>query len=124
MRVLLWTDMDGMSRIADHRECWPLFPQYWQTGRRKFTDEVVAAAAGLLDGGATAVFVVNGRGLGWPNILWDELPELLVPADDQAWARASTRCSRSASTPGPGRQTGSSATPWSRACAWRVMAHR
>ena len=85
MWVLLWADMEGMSRVADHCECWPVFLEYWRAGRRKFTGEVVAAATGLLQGGASAVFVVNRHGLGWPNVLWDELLERVVPADDDAW---------------------------------------
>ena len=86
MRVLLWTDMEGMSGITDHRQCWPVFEQYWQTGRRAFTDEITAAATGLLNGGASGVFVVNAHGLGWPNILWDRLPANVGPADEDAWA--------------------------------------
>lgn len=86
MRVLLWTDMEGMSGVVDHRQCWPAFLQYWRTGRRAFTDEVLAAAGGLLDGGATQVAVVNGHGLNWPNLLWEELPDRVEPADDRAWA--------------------------------------
>jgi D-amino peptidase len=78
--------MEGMSGITDHRECWPAFAQYWQAGRRAFADEVTAAATGLLDGGATRVFVVNAHGLGWPNVLWGELPANVGPADDAAWA--------------------------------------
>jgi len=68
MRVLLWTDMEGMSRVTDHRECWPAFSEYWTAGRRAFTDEVAAAADGLLRGGAAQVFVVNGHGLGWAGL--------------------------------------------------------
>jgi D-amino peptidase len=86
MRVLLWTDMEGISRVTDHRECWPAFPEYWSTGRQKFTDEVKAAASGLLEGGASAVYVCNAHGLGWPNILWSELPKGSVEADQSAWA--------------------------------------
>jgi D-amino peptidase len=86
MRVLLWTDMEGMSRVTDHRECWPAFAEYWATGRRAFTDEVLAASAGLLDGGASDVFVVNGHGLGWPNLIWEELPSHVQAADDSARA--------------------------------------
>lgn len=78
--------MEGMSRVTDHRECWPVFPEYWRSGRRKFTDETKAAAAGLLQGGASAVYVVNGHGLGWPNLLWAELPDGSHPADDEAWS--------------------------------------
>ncbi|MBI5292147.1 MAG: M55 family metallopeptidase [Chloroflexi bacterium] len=79
MRILLWTGMEGMSEITDHHECWPVFPHYWQTGRRKFTADVVAAASGLLEGGATEVVVMNGHGLGWPNVLWEDLPDQVRP---------------------------------------------
>ncbi len=75
MRILLWVDMEGASGIVAHTECWPVFPDYWRTGRRALTDEVIAAALGLLDGGATEVVVSNGHGLGWPNLYVDELPE-------------------------------------------------
>lgn len=75
MRFLLWQDGEGVSRISDHRECWPAFPQYWKTGRKKITADAVAAAKGLLEGGATEVVVLNGHGLDWPNLLADELPE-------------------------------------------------
>jgi len=75
MNILLWTDMEGISQITDHRERWPVYPEYWQTGRRKFTSDVIAAASGLLEGGATEVFVVKGHGLvGWPNLLSEEFP--------------------------------------------------
>ena len=87
MRVSLWVDMEGAARIEDHRECWPPFPQYWESGRAKLTDDVVAAASGLLDGGATEVAVVNAHGLGWPNILWDRLPDGAFPAGDD-WSVA------------------------------------
>ena len=86
MRIALWADMEGMSRVVDHRQCWPAFEEYWTEGRDAFTDEVVAAATGLIDGGAHEVYVVNAHGLGWPNLLWDELPDGAAPADDRAYA--------------------------------------
>ena len=82
MRVSLWLDMEGASRIDDHRECWPPFSQYWEAGRSKLTDDVVAVASGLLEGGATEVVVVNAHGFGWPNVLWDQLPDGAFPAGD------------------------------------------
>jgi len=82
VRVLLFADMEGISRITDHRECWPPFLEYWQTGRDRFTDDVVAAAEGLLEGDASEVVVVNGHGLGWPNIVWDRLPAGAFPAGE------------------------------------------
>ena len=82
MNVLLWTDMEGISQITDHRECWPVYPEYWQTGRRKYTSDVIAAASGLLEGGVTEVFVVNGHGLGWPNLLSEEFPNRVKVFED------------------------------------------
>ena len=76
MRVLLLTDMEGVATIEDPRECWPVFPEYWRIGRRKMTDEAVAAASGLLDGGATTVAIRDTHGAGlWSNIFREELPE-------------------------------------------------
>ena len=84
MQVLLMTDMEGVSRIADYRECWPAFPEYWQSGRRKLTADVVAAARGLLDGGASAVVVKDTHGTGsWQNLLLDEFPGNVLPFDRQ-----------------------------------------
>lgn len=74
-RVLLLADMEGVSQIDDFRECWPIFSEYWQSGRQKMTADVVAAAEGLLDGGASEVGVVNGHGFGYPNIIAEELPQ-------------------------------------------------
>jgi D-aminopeptidase len=76
MRILLQTDMEGAAWITDYREAVPVFPEYWRTGRRRLTADVVAAAVGLLDGGATEVAVRNGHGFGsWPNIVAEDLPE-------------------------------------------------
>src|SRR5690606_36348663 len=73
-RVLLLADMEGISWIDDYRQCWPIYPEYWQTGRATMTADVAAAARGLLDGGASEVLVVNGHGFGYPNILEADLP--------------------------------------------------
>ncbi len=75
MRVLLQTDMEGISRITDFREILPLWDEYWERGRSYLTDEVVAAAQGLLAGGAIEV-VVDDQHLGRPtNIIADRLPD-------------------------------------------------
>jgi D-amino peptidase len=76
MKVLLMTDMEGVSRITDYRECWPMFHEYWQSGRHKYTADVVATAKGLLDGGATSVVIKDTHGKGrWPNLFVDRLPD-------------------------------------------------
>lgn len=75
MRVLLIVDMEGVSQVTDVRECWPAYPEYWRTGRQKMTADVVAAAQGLLDGGATAVSIRDDHGTRrWPNLFVDAFP--------------------------------------------------
>ncbi|MFL5738402.1 MAG: M55 family metallopeptidase [Actinomycetota bacterium] len=85
MKIALWVDMEGASAITDHRECWPAFEEYWESGRPKLMSDVVAAARGLLEGGIDDVVVVNAHGVGWPNLLADELPRGAQPADDRSW---------------------------------------
>jgi D-amino peptidase len=78
MRVLVQADMDGISQITDFRECIPLWPEYWATGRRKMTADTTAAALGLFDGGATEVVIRNSHGAaGWPNLIPEDLPTRL-----------------------------------------------
>lgn len=72
-RVLLIADMEGTSWIDDYRECWPVFTEYWETGRPKLMADINAAVQGLIDGGATEVGLINGHGFGYPNIIVDEL---------------------------------------------------
>jgi D-amino peptidase len=85
MRVLLWSDMEGMSRIATIASAGRYSPVL-SDRPPQVPDEVVAAATGLLHDGANAVFVVNWHGLGWPNVPWDELPEPVAPTDNNAWS--------------------------------------
>jgi D-amino peptidase len=74
MDILLIADGEGISQITDHRECWPAYSQYWKSGRKKITNDVVAAAQGLLDGGASHVLVLDGHGLDWNNLIPDKFP--------------------------------------------------
>lgn len=78
MRVVIVFDMEGASHIGHVRELFPIFPEYWDHGRRKLTSDVAAAARGLLAGGATEVVVINHHGAGgveWPNAVPEDLPE-------------------------------------------------
>ena len=78
MRVVIVFDMEGTSHIGDFHELYPMFPEYWDRGRRKLTNDVSAAARGLLAGGATEVVVMNHHGAGeteWPNAVAEDLPE-------------------------------------------------
>ena len=78
MRVAVVFDMEGVSQIGDPRETLPLYAEYWRTGRSKLTDDIVAAACGLLEAGASEVVVCSHHGAGgepWPNVLVDRLPD-------------------------------------------------
>jgi D-amino peptidase len=75
MRVVLSADMEAVAHISDVREVLACRPEYWEVGRRRLTEDVVAAAAGLLDGGASEVILLDNHGSGNPwNVLLGELP--------------------------------------------------
>lgn len=78
MKVAIVCDMEGTSHIGDFHELYPIFPEYWDRGRTKLTNDISAAARGLLEGGATEVVVINHHGAGdpeWPNVVAEELPD-------------------------------------------------
>lgn len=78
MRIALVFDMEGTSHIDDIREPYPMYRAYWRSGREKLTNDVVAAARGLLDGGATEVIALNHHSAGtedWPNLIAERLPD-------------------------------------------------
>lgn len=84
MRVALMLDMEGASQIDDIREPFPMYPAYWDAGRAKLTDDVVAAARGLLRGGATDVLVIDHHGAGdgdWPNVIAERFPDRVSLVD-------------------------------------------
>lgn len=78
MRVVIVFDMEGTSHIGDFHELYPIFPEYWDRGRSKLTNDIAAAARGLVAGGATEVVVMNHHGAGeveWPNAVPEGLPD-------------------------------------------------
>ena len=92
MRVALVFDMEGTSHIGDMREPFPMYAEYWDTGRAKLTDDVVAAMNGLVRGGATEIWVVNHHGAGdeeWPNVIVERLPDRARIAED--WGKRAMR---------------------------------
>ena len=89
MRVVIVFDMEGTSHIGDFHELYPIFHEYWDRGRKKLTNDVSAAARGLLEGGATEVVVMDHHGAGevpWQNAVPEDLPDdvRLVDWDDLA----------------------------------------
>ncbi len=75
MTVVLSADMEAVAQITDVRQVLACRREYWETGRRKLTQDVVAAAVGLLEGGAGEVILLDNHGSGNPwNVLVDELP--------------------------------------------------
>lgn len=92
MRVLLQADMEGISWVTGYQELVPLCPAYWETGQARFSEEVAAAATGLLEGGASEVVVDDqhlGTGL---NILAELLPAgAIKPAADWIYQQLPAR---------------------------------
>lgn len=76
MRVYLMTDMEGVAGVLNADDwCLPS-SAHLQAGRRLLTAETNAVVAGMLDGGAREVMVVDGHGHGGID------PELLHPDAD------------------------------------------
>jgi D-amino peptidase len=90
MRVLIMTDMEGVSGIVVWEQVNGGAPMY-EEGRRLYTEEINAAVRGARAAGATEIVVVDchGAGGGWTfNSL---IPEALDPGCDwvahHAWSR-------------------------------------
>lgn len=76
MRVVLSADMEAIAQITELREILACCPEYWATGRPRMTEDVAAAASGLLDAGADEVVVLDNHGSGnAENVIGDELPD-------------------------------------------------
>ena len=79
MRVLIMSDMEGVSGIVKWQQTTGGDPMY-EEGRRLYTEEINAAVRGAKAAGATEIVVMDchGAGGGWSfNSL---MPELLDPA--------------------------------------------
>lgn len=68
--------MEAIAGITDIRETLGWCRSYWQHGRAAYTDDVVAAAQGLLEAGADEVVVLDNHGAGAPwNIMRERFPD-------------------------------------------------
>ena len=81
MRVLMMTDMEGISGIVDWQQVNGGAPMF-EEGRRLYTEEINAAVRGARAGGATEIVVVDCHGAGGPWTFNSLIPELLDPDCD------------------------------------------
>ncbi len=75
MRVVLSVDMEGVSQLREPCETFACRPEYWRTGKPRIEADTVAAAEGLIQGGATEVIILDNHGGGNPmNVSAECLP--------------------------------------------------
>lgn len=77
VRVLVYHDMEGLTGQSDPNTFRFAHPERYAVGRTYLTGDVNAVVAGLFDGGADEVHIVDGHGSGnpEPDLLLDELDE-------------------------------------------------
>jgi D-aminopeptidase len=73
VNVLIAADMEGAAGIEDFGECLPSHPAAYARGRALMTDEVLAAAAALRDGGVEGIAVGDWHMVG-TNLERDRVP--------------------------------------------------
>ena len=76
-RVLVYHDMEGLTGQSDPNTFRFGHPERYAVGRTYLTGDVNAVVAGLFDGGADEVHIVDGHGSGnpEPDLLLDQLDE-------------------------------------------------
>lgn len=86
MKIMVMTDMEGVTGILNHNDWVVPAGRFYDKGVRLLTLEVNAAVAGLYAGGATDVTVVDAHGVGGidPEIL-DERVELARGRNHPVW---------------------------------------
>ena len=75
MKIAVSVDMEGASQLRSVREIWGCLPEYWETGKPRLEDDVAAACAGLLAGGATELVVLDNHGGNTVNVSPETLPD-------------------------------------------------
>lgn len=71
MKVMISTDMEGVSGVVDYEHVFPGNVLY-EEARHWFTADVNAAVQGALDGGATEIVVTDAHSMR-PNLVYSEL---------------------------------------------------
>lgn len=86
VRVLVYHDMEGLTGQSDPNTFRFTHPERYALGRTYLTGDVNAVVAGLFEGGADEVHIVDGHGSGnpQPDLLLDELdPRAELVSRDQ-----------------------------------------
>ncbi|MDB5102307.1 MAG: Peptidase D-aminopeptidase [Cyanobacteria bacterium RYN_339] len=90
MRVIIMTDMEGVSGIVVWDQVNGGSPMF-EEGRKLYTEEINAAVRGARAAGATEIVVVDCHGAGGPWTFNSLVPELLDPGCDwvahHPWSR-------------------------------------
>ena len=90
MRVMIMTDMEGVSGIVVWDQVSGGKPMY-EEGRRLYTEEINAAVRGARAGGATEIVVVDCHGAGGEWSFNSLIPDMLDPGCDwvahHPWSR-------------------------------------
>ena len=86
MKIMIMTDMEGVTGVHDYKKCCTADGCYYQTCRRLLTQEVNAAIAGFFAGGATEIVVATGHGYdSLDRELLDERVEMLTGHFQPIW---------------------------------------
>ncbi len=78
MRVIIWSDMEGVSGIVNWKQVSGGAEMYAE-GQRLYTEELNAAVRGAKAAGATEIVAVDCHGAGGPWTFNSFVPELLDP---------------------------------------------
>lgn len=76
MKVLISSDLEGISGIDDYRQVFTIYGELYEKARNHITEDVNAAIRGLRAGGATEIDVIDSHGYGAPpyvNIIRDKI---------------------------------------------------
>jgi D-amino peptidase len=73
--VAVSVDMEGASQLQSVREIWGCLPEYWETGKPRLEQDVLAACDGLLAGGADELVVLDNHGGNTVNVSPSALPD-------------------------------------------------
>ncbi len=86
MKIMIMTDMEGVTGVHDFNKCCRADGCYFQTCRKLLTMEVNAAVNGFFAGGATEIVVATGHGYeSLDRELLDPRTDMLTGHFDPVW---------------------------------------